>query len=86
VHFKSSNQVIIYPSLWKRGTPLHISNPNQEKLTVYFFNSTGKLAGKTSTTTSDIKLETLSNVQGSLLYRIINEKGEVAGSGELIAN
>jgi len=86
VHFKSSNQVIIYPSLWKRGTPLHISNPNHEKLTVYFFNSTGKLAGKTSTTTSDIKLETLSNAQGSLLYRIINEKGELAGSGELIAN
>lgn len=86
VHFKSSNQVIIYPSLWKRGTPLHISNPNQEKLTVYFFNSTGKLAAKTTTTTSELKVETFSNVQGSLLYRIINEKGELAGSGELISN
>jgi len=86
VHFKSSNQVIIYPSLWKKGTPLHISNPNHEKLTVYFFNSSGKLAGKTTSTTSEITVETLSNVQGTIIYRIINEKGELAGSGELIAN
>ena len=65
---------------------LNISNPNNEKLTAYFFTSTGQHVGISTTINSSLPTSTLNNQKGIIYYKIINADGQQIGTGNLLVN
>jgi len=86
VQFATGNLISVYPTLWKKGTPLHITNPNNEKLTAYFFNSAGQQLGNATTINSSLPTTALANQKGIIYFRIINAEGQLLGNGHLLVN
>jgi hypothetical protein len=86
VQFATGNLITIYPTLWKKGTLLRISNPNNEKLTAYFFNTAGQHVGIATTINSSLSTTTLNNQKGIIYYKIINANGQPLGTGNLLVN
>jgi len=86
VQFATGNLITIYPTLWKKGTTLNISNPNNEKLTAYFFNSAGQHIGIATTISSALPTNMLNNQKGIIYYKIINADGQSLGTGNLLVN
>ena len=76
----------LYPSKWKTGTPLHVTNLENKKLEIYFSNPTGQHTGKVVTNSQEIPTTSISNAKGIIYYKIINERGDLAGAGRLLAN
>jgi len=86
VQFATGNLITIYPTLWKKGTTLNISNPNNEKLTAHFFNSAGQHIGISTTISSALPTSTLNSQKGIIYYKIINVDGRTLGTGNLLVN
>jgi hypothetical protein len=86
VQFATGNLITIYPTLWKKGTTLNISNPNNEKLTAHFFNSAGQHIGISTTISSALPTSMLNYQKGIIYYRIINAGGQSLGTGNLLVN
>lgn len=86
LQFSTGSTVSIYPNVWKSGAPLNITNPENEKLTIYFFTTSGQLTSKTVTKSNEVPTELISKEKGILFFRITNEEGKICGSGKLIAN
>lgn len=86
VQFTTGNLITIYPTLWKTGTKLNISNPNNEKLTAYFFNSAGQHIGIATTINSALPTSMLNTQKGIIYYKIINVDGQSLGTGNLLVN
>jgi hypothetical protein len=84
VHFKSDNAITLYPSPWKKGEGLFIHNPANEKLTIQFYNETGEMTSKASTSSGQVTIPDLSAVKGVLRYKVFDEKNETRGSGTLL--
>lgn len=86
VQFTTGNLITLYPTLWKKGTILTISNPNNEKLTAYFFNSSGQHIGSSTTLNSALPTSMLNTVKGVIYYKVINAEGKPLGTGNLVVN
>lgn len=86
VHFASGNSITVYPTLWNKGTILNISNPNNERLSVHFFRSTGQHIGTSATMNSSLPTTTLNNQKGTIYYKIMNANGQQVGVGNLLVN
>ena len=86
VQFATGNLITIYSTLWKKGTTLNISNPNNEKLTAHFFNSAGQHIGISTTISSALPTNMLNNQTGIIYYKIINGGGQSLGTGNLLVN
>ncbi len=86
VQFATGNSITVYPTLWKKGSILNISNPNNEKLTAYFFTSTGQRVGVSTTINSSLPANTLNNQKGTIYYKIINAGGQQVGVGNLLVD
>lgn len=86
LQYSTGNAVSIYPTVWKSGSPLNITNPEKEKLTIYFFTTSGQLTCKAVTKSNGVPTELISKEKGILFFRITNEEGKICGSGKLIAN
>ena len=86
INFAKTGGISIYPTKLKAGSALHITNPANENLTVYFYSSSGKLLGKSMTETNTISAPFLSINTGMLFYRIINENGSQVNAGTLVAD
>ena len=86
VQFATGNLFTIYPTLWKKGTTLNISNPNNEKLTAHFFNSAGQHIGISTTISSALPTSTLNSQKGIIYYKIIHAGGWSLGAGSLLVN
>jgi len=86
VHFATGNLITVYPTIWKKGTTLNISNPNNEKLIAYFFTSTGQHVGVSTTTSSLLPTNALNNQKGIIYYKITNDKGQQLGTGSILVN
>jgi len=86
VQFATGNLITIYPTLWKKGTMLNISNPNNVKLTAYFFNSAGQHLGISTTINSSLPTSILNNQKGIIYFKIINAEGQSLGTGNLLVN
>ena len=86
IQFTTGNLVTLYPTLWKKGTMLNISNPNNEKLTAHFFTSAGQHIGISTTINSALPTSMLNIQKGVIYYKIINAEGQSLGSGNLIVN
>ncbi len=86
LQFGTGNTVTVYPTTWKSGTTLHITNPEYEKLRISFFNTSGQLAGKAVTNSNEVPTNMISTAKGILFFRIVNEAGSIVGLGKLVAN
>jgi hypothetical protein len=86
VHFKTDNPATLYPSPWKKGEALFIHNSANEKLSIQFYNETGEMTSKVSTSSGQVTIPDLSGVKGILRYKVFDEKGVVRGSGTLVTN
>ena len=86
VQFANGNLITMYPTLWKKGTTLNISNPNNEKLTAHFFNAAGQHVGIAITNNSALPTSTLNNQKGLIYYKIIMTDGQSLGTGTLVVN
>jgi len=86
VQFATGNSIAVYPTIWRKGTVLNISNPNNEKLTAYFFTSTGQHVGISATINSTLPTITLNNQNGIIHFKILNANGQQIGTGNLMVN
>ena len=86
VQFATGNLITVYPTLWKKGTMLNISNPNNEKLTAYFFTTTGQHVGTATTINSSLSTSILNNQKGIIYYKIMNAEGRSLGTGNILVN
>lgn len=86
VHFATGSLITVYPTIWKKGTTLNISNPNNEKLNAYFFNAAGQHVGVSTTTSSSLPANALNNQKGIIYYKITNDNGKQLGTGSILVN
>jgi hypothetical protein len=86
VQLATGNSIAVYPTLWRKGTVLNISNPNNEKLTAWFFTSTGQHVGISTTINSTLPTNILNIQNGIIYYKIINANGQQIGKGNLMVN
>ncbi len=84
VKYNQENLVWLFPNIWQKGADLNISNYNNEKLTVYFFNTSGQVLSTVITDTKLVPTETLSNRSGFIYYKIADDKKTVLGTGHLL--
>jgi hypothetical protein len=84
VKYNQENLVSLYPSFWQKGEDLNITNTNNEKLTIYFFNAGGQILSTVTTDTKLVPAETLTNRAGLIYYKILNDKKNVLGTGHLL--
>ncbi len=83
VPYQRNQQVKVYPTLWNRGSRLTVSNPDNELLTIQFFNTAGLLIGSCKTSTGEIPAQSLLNATGMIFYKV-NNKTQLKGWGSLI--
>jgi len=86
VQFATGNTVTVYPTLWKKGTTLNISNPNNEKLTAFFFTASGQHVGTVTTNNSLLPTDTLNKQKGIIYFKVINDEGLQLSKGSLVVN
>jgi hypothetical protein len=86
INFSKAGGVSIYPTKWKAGSTLHITNPSSDNLTVYFYSASGRLLGKAKAESNQLQPTFLSTTTGMIFYKVIKEDGSQAGSGTLIAD
>jgi hypothetical protein len=86
INFTKTGGVSVYPTNFKAGSALHITNPGSDKVTVYFYSASGRLLGKSNTDTNEIQASFLANSTGMIFYKIVKENGTQISSGTLIAN
>lgn len=84
VQLATGNSVTVYPTAWKKGTPLNISNPNNEKLTAYFFTATGQQVGIATTINSSLPADALNKQKGIIYFRIINAASQQVSRGSIV--
>jgi hypothetical protein len=78
------NLVTIFPNIWHKGEDLNITNNNNEKLTVYFFNANGQVLSSVTTDTKLIPTEMLTKSSGLIYYKIMDDRKNVVGTGHLM--
>lgn len=86
VQLSTGNTVTVYPTLWKKGTLLNISNPNNEKLTAHFFTVSGQKVGAVVTNTSTLSTVVLNKQSGIIYFSITNAEGLPVSKGSIIVN
>lgn len=86
MQFRTGNAITLYPTVWKNGATLQITNPEYEKLVIYFSNATGQVTGKAVTNSTNVPTSMLSSAKGILFFSITNESGKLLGTGKLLAN
>jgi hypothetical protein len=82
----NGNLITVYPNPWNSGMPLQIMNPGYEKLKVYFINAAGQTIGLSFTNTTSLPADILRNQKGIFYYRVVNDKGDLVGTGNLFIN
>lgn len=83
VRNNDENQVSIFPSLWKKGNALYITNKNSENITVHFYNTNGLLIDKVLIKNNLVPAESLINSQGLIYYKVTDQKMNILGKGNL---
>lgn len=84
VSFVKNNDISLYPSPWKKGTPLNVSNINSEKLTICFMNANGQVWSTAVTNTGLVPAETLVNKKGLIYYKIFDRAKNQLVAGSLL--
>ncbi len=84
VKYNKENFASLFPSPWQKGEDLNITNDNNEKLIIYFFNAGGQVISTVTTQTKLVSTETLEIRKGMIPYKIYNSKMELIGSGRIV--
>lgn len=84
VRYNAKNAVSLFPSPWQKGEDLNITNDNNEKLIIYFFNAGGQVMSAVTTQTKLVPTETLDIRKGMTPYKIYNSKMELIGTGRIV--
>ncbi|HET9747118.1 MAG TPA: hypothetical protein VFP97_15490 [Chitinophagaceae bacterium] len=86
VQFATGNSIAVYPTLWKKGTALKISNPNNENLTAHFFTATGQHVSSAKTTRSSLPTDGFNKLKGIIYFRIMNAEGQQLSKGSIVVD
>lgn len=86
VQFATGNSITVYPTLWKKGTALKLSNPYNEKLTANFFTATGQFVGSATTISSTLPTGALNKQKGIMFFRIMNAEGQQLSKGSIVVD
>jgi hypothetical protein len=86
INFSKTGGISIYPTKFKGGSAMHITNPGNDNLTVYFYSASGKLLGQSKTESNEIQASFLSTTTGMIFYKIVKDNGSQVSSGTLIAD
>lgn len=78
------NSALIFPNLWRSGEEMNITNHNNEKLIIYFFDAGGNLISAVITHTKTVPTEKLGIQKGLTPYKIYNSSMELIGSGRIV--
>lgn len=84
VSFNKENYNTLYPSPWRQGTTLNITNENNEKLFVYFYNSGGQVLSTATTESKQVPTGSLTNRKGLIHYKVYDLKKTLLGTGTLL--
>lgn len=84
VSFAKNMNVSLYPSPWKKGATLNVSNMNSEKLTIHFTNASGQVLSTAITETGLVPTETLLNRKGLIYYKIFDRAKNQLAKGSLL--
>jgi len=84
VKYNNENSVSLFPSPWQKGEDLNITNENNEKLIIYFFNAGGQVLSTVTTQTRLVPTGTLGIQKGLTPYKIYNSKMKLTGSGRIV--
>ena len=84
VKFSAAENILVYPNPWKNGMPLQITNPQNEKLEIVFYNAIGQVVSRVTTNSTRVPAEALNNSKGILFLRIQKDNGESIGTGRLL--
>jgi hypothetical protein len=82
VQYNNTDLVSLYPTIWQKGVPLNVTNPNNENLTILFFNESGQVISKASTNSGTIN-NSPSQFKGLTIYSVYNQRNELLGLGKL---
>lgn len=85
VQLSTGNSISIYPTIWKSGSVLNITNPENEILNILLYNLSGQLMGSSVTNSSLFTPVINPSVKGTLIYNIRDEQGMLKGSGQLFS-
>ncbi len=86
INFPKYTSVRLSPSPWARGSDLLISNPAKELLNIQFYDGAGQAIGKTSTTTTQVKMPVLTTTKGVIYYKVSGKNNQLTGTGSLWVN
>ena len=86
VQFDSRNIITLYPTLWKNGTPLYISELVDSKLVVNFYSLAGQHLGFSLVRWGESSFIPFLNAKSLILYRILKEDGVVISTGKIKAD
>lgn len=84
IQFRSGNKVSLYPNPYREGQNLNISNPSFQPLIVTFYDPSGQQVSVIRTTTNSLSTQSLQTQHGILVYKVLFENGELAGTGKLL--
>ena len=84
VSFAKNMGIALYPSPWKKGEALNVSNMNSEKLTIHFMNANGQVLSTALSDSGLVPTETLVNKKGQVYYKIFDRAKNQLAAGSLL--
>ena len=76
----------ISPSPWSKGQDLFISNPDNEKLQISFFNEKGEKIGEASTSSRIVPTGALQKHKGLVYYQVSDAGNMPVSKGSFLVN
>ncbi len=84
VNLGSENKISLYPDPVNADQSLHISNRNNQVLTMRFYDQAGRMLLNKSVNSDEISLSSLRTQKGIIVYQVIDNKGQLIGKGQLM--
>jgi hypothetical protein len=84
LRFSTGASLELYPNPLNTGDQLHLVNPNKEKLTVWFYDISGKMVTSITTSSDIVTTEKLKGQKGTFVYRISDAANLTLESGRIV--
>jgi hypothetical protein len=84
MQFNGQFKIALYPNPLQAGQGLNLVNPGNERLTITFYNISGKQIANVTTANNIIPVKNFQNQRGIMFYKIFQKNGNIAGTGKLL--
>jgi hypothetical protein len=84
LQWSTGNSISLFPNPLIKGEILHVSNPNHEALTIWFYNAGGKMVASVTTSTDIVNTQSLKEQKGMYVYRVSNTANQTLESGQIV--